>query len=127
ELRAQALAGLQRGLERRAVALARAEAAAEAEATATDATATAAAGGAVVVERRVGDVDAVGAHALRELDELLLQLRSLLRADVGPRERLREVLLAGLAGGGDLRLGVVAQRPKQRAAGRRAAVARRIG
>src|SRR5690348_17619185 len=83
--RTQALAGLGGSLECRAVALGRVEAAAESKSGARHAAAT------VVVERGVRDVNAVRAHALGELDDLLLQLGALLGTQVGPRERLREV------------------------------------
>src|SRR5205085_2665264 len=95
ELRPQALAGLGRGLECRAVALNGTEATAESEPASTPCAA-------VVVERRVGNVHAVRAHALGELDELLLKLGALLGTEVQPRERLGDVLPAGLASGVDL-------------------------
>src|SRR6516162_7169941 len=83
ELWPQALAGGHRGLERGAVAVDRAERLSQPEEP-------------VGAGRRVGDVDPVRPHALREPDELLTELRLLGGAEVEPRERLAEVLLARL-------------------------------
>src|SRR5207302_863872 len=85
ELRPQALARLERGLERGAVAVDRAERLTETEA-------------AVAVERGIGHVHPMRAHALGELDQLLLYLRPLGGGQVELREGLREVLRARATG-----------------------------